>query len=184
MLTGNSSSTGDGPESSLPCKEKSTPKPGASIVTASNPQDARVAPVLTDGSLTGGGSSANLMGLAMAREAKVPANEMGAAPGIVYASTEVRMSIPKALALLGLGRQNLRLIPVDSEFRRFRVLKLWLSLRYHRLFAFGPRSRRIWIRHCWWQNWCSTSRGSNCWHRSPLVQCASDGETVTTTFDC
>src|SRR5438552_1121103 len=39
------------------------------------------------GHLTGGGSSANLMGLAMAREAKVPANETGAASGaVVYAS--------------------------------------------------------------------------------------------------
>ncbi len=69
------------------------------------------------GSLCGGGSSANLMGLAMAREAKLPANEAGAQPGIVYASTEVHMSIPKALAMLGLGRQNLRLIPVTTDFR-------------------------------------------------------------------
>jgi aromatic-L-amino-acid decarboxylase len=69
------------------------------------------------GSLTGGGSSANTMGLAMAREAKLPANERGAEPAIVYASSEVHMSIPKAVALLGLGRDNLRLIPVDSHFR-------------------------------------------------------------------
>lgn len=69
------------------------------------------------GSLTGGGSSANLMGLAMAREAKAPANERGAQPCVVYASDEVHMSIPKALALLGLGRDHLRLIPTDQEFR-------------------------------------------------------------------
>ncbi|PTL80565.1 aminotransferase class V-fold PLP-dependent enzyme [Vitiosangium sp. GDMCC 1.1324] len=69
------------------------------------------------GSLTGGGSSANLMGLAMAREAKAPANEEGSPSGVVYASTEVHMSIPKALALLGLGRRNLRLIPTDAEWR-------------------------------------------------------------------
>src|SRR5512146_534679 len=69
------------------------------------------------GSLTGGGSSANLMGLAMAREAKLPANEDGARGGIVYASDEVHMSIPKAIGLLGLGRRNLRLIPVDDQFR-------------------------------------------------------------------
>src|SRR5205807_1437709 len=63
------------------------------------------------GSLTGGGSSANLMGLAMAREAKTPANEKGmSGQGAVYASEEVHMSIPKAVALLGIGRQNLRLI--------------------------------------------------------------------------
>jgi glutamate/tyrosine decarboxylase-like PLP-dependent enzyme len=69
------------------------------------------------GSLCGGGSSANLMGLAMAREAKLPANERGAQPGIVYASSEVHMSIPKALGLLGLGQANLRLLEVDGQFR-------------------------------------------------------------------
>src|ERR1039457_4362651 len=69
------------------------------------------------GSLTGGGSSANLMGLAMAREARVPANESGARPGTIYASEQVHMSIPKAIALLGIGRENLRLIPCDDNFR-------------------------------------------------------------------
>jgi len=69
------------------------------------------------GSLCGGGSAANLMGLAMAREAKLPANETGVRGGIIYASEQVHMSIPKAVALLGLGRNNLRLIPVDDEFR-------------------------------------------------------------------
>ena len=69
------------------------------------------------GSLTGGGSPANLMGLAMAREAKAPANEGGAARGVVYASREVHMSIPKAVALLGLGRANLRLVEVDDRLR-------------------------------------------------------------------
>jgi glutamate/tyrosine decarboxylase-like PLP-dependent enzyme len=69
------------------------------------------------GSLCGGGSAANLMGLTMAREAKLPANELGGQPGVVYASTEVHMAVPKALAMLGLGRQNLRLIPVDADFK-------------------------------------------------------------------
>jgi aromatic-L-amino-acid decarboxylase len=69
------------------------------------------------GSLTGGGSSANLMGLAMAREARVPANQSGARPGTIYASEQVHMSIPKAVALLGIGRQYLRLIPCDDNFR-------------------------------------------------------------------
>ncbi len=70
------------------------------------------------GSLTGGGSPANLMGLAMAREAVLPANEAGVTkPGAVYASTEVHMSIGKAVALLGIGRDHLRLIPCDDEFR-------------------------------------------------------------------
>jgi aromatic-L-amino-acid/L-tryptophan decarboxylase len=72
------------------------------------------------GTLTGGGSSANLMGLAIAREAKAPANQTGlrmSKPIAVYASAEVHMSIPKAVALLGIGRDNLRLIPVDESFR-------------------------------------------------------------------
>jgi aromatic-L-amino-acid decarboxylase len=71
------------------------------------------------GSLTGGGSSANLMGLAMAREAQAPANEKGciSANRVVYASKEVHMSIPKAVALLGIGRENLRLIATDNAYR-------------------------------------------------------------------
>jgi aromatic-L-amino-acid/L-tryptophan decarboxylase len=69
------------------------------------------------GSLTLGGSSANLMGLCMAREAKIPANQEGARGGVIYCSTEAHMSIPKAAALLGLGYGGVRLIPVDKEFR-------------------------------------------------------------------
>jgi aromatic-L-amino-acid/L-tryptophan decarboxylase len=70
------------------------------------------------GSLTGGGSSANLMGLAIAREARMPANEHGVREvGTVYASEQVHMSIPKAVALLGIGRDQVRLIPCDDAFR-------------------------------------------------------------------
>ena len=70
------------------------------------------------GYLTGGGSAANLMGLAMAREAIAPANERGVTTRTaVYASCEVHMSIPKSVALLGTGRDNLRLIPTDSSLK-------------------------------------------------------------------
>jgi aromatic-L-amino-acid decarboxylase len=70
------------------------------------------------GHLTGGGSSANLMGLAMAREARMPSNEPGVrGGGVVYASDEVHMSIPKSVALLGIGRDNLRLIRTDDSFQ-------------------------------------------------------------------
>lgn len=69
------------------------------------------------GSLCGGGSAANLMALAMAREAKSPANETGAQPCIVYTSEQAHMSIPKAVAMLGIGRANLRMIPVDGGMR-------------------------------------------------------------------
>ena len=70
------------------------------------------------GSLTGGGSSANLMALAMAREARAPANADGVRPGgVVYASSEVHMSIPRAAALLGLGHAGVQEVPVDGSFR-------------------------------------------------------------------
>src|SRR5207302_1305027 len=69
------------------------------------------------GNLTVGSSSANLTALCMAREAKVPANERGVRGGVVYCSAEAHMSIPKAAALLGLGHQAVRLIPVDRDFR-------------------------------------------------------------------
>jgi len=70
------------------------------------------------GYLTGGGSAANLMGLAMAREANAPANEHGVmSNALIYASQEVHMSIPKSVSLLGIGGENLRLISVDSSLR-------------------------------------------------------------------
>jgi aromatic-L-amino-acid/L-tryptophan decarboxylase len=69
------------------------------------------------GSFCGGGSAANLMGLAMAREARAPANEAGSKPACVYASSEAHMSIGKAIALLGIGRENVRSVPVDERFR-------------------------------------------------------------------
>ncbi|HYM77267.1 MAG TPA: aminotransferase class V-fold PLP-dependent enzyme [Candidatus Dormibacteraeota bacterium] len=70
------------------------------------------------GYLTGGGSAANLMGLTIAREAITPSNEQGVSrSAVVYASEEIHMSIPKSIALLGIGRDNLRLVPTDSSLR-------------------------------------------------------------------
>jgi aromatic-L-amino-acid/L-tryptophan decarboxylase len=69
------------------------------------------------GAFTSGGSLANLMALAMARESRLPANENGARPAVVYVSSEAHMSMHKALALLGLGRANLRVIDVDDDLR-------------------------------------------------------------------
>lgn len=72
------------------------------------------------GTLTGGGSAANLMGLTMAREAKTPANERGlrhAPAGVIYASEQVHMAVPKAVAMLGIGRKNLRIVPCDASYR-------------------------------------------------------------------
>jgi glutamate/tyrosine decarboxylase-like PLP-dependent enzyme len=53
----------------------------------------------------------------MAREAKAPANQEGSRGGVIYCSSEVHMSIPKAAALLGLGHAAVRLIEVDELFR-------------------------------------------------------------------
>src|SRR5690349_20449230 len=72
------------------------------------------------GTLTGGGSAANLMGLAMAREAKIPANDRGiqnAGAGVIYASEQVHMAVPKAVALLGIGRENLHYLECDDTYR-------------------------------------------------------------------
>jgi aromatic-L-amino-acid/L-tryptophan decarboxylase len=72
------------------------------------------------GTLTGGGSAANLMALAMARESRITANDrgmFGTEKVVVYASEQVHMSIPKAVAMLGIGRENLRYIPCDDAYR-------------------------------------------------------------------
>jgi aromatic-L-amino-acid/L-tryptophan decarboxylase len=72
------------------------------------------------GTLTGGGSAANLMGLTMAREAKIPANERGlrgTPPAAIYASEEVHMAVPKAVAMIGIGRENLQTIRCDTTYR-------------------------------------------------------------------
>jgi aromatic-L-amino-acid decarboxylase len=77
------------------------------------------------GTLTSGGSAANLMGLAMARETKTPANEHGLynkKAGIIYASEQVHMAVPKAVAMLGIGRENLRYVPCDDSYRMVPLL--------------------------------------------------------------
>jgi aromatic-L-amino-acid decarboxylase len=92
------------------------------------------------GVLTGGGSAANLMALAMAREARTPANDRGLLAGTplaMYASTEVHMSIPKAVSFLGIGRDNLRRIPVDDFFRMLPD-QLELAIQRDKSLGFTP----------------------------------------------
>ena len=80
-------------------------------------------PAGSSGLLVSGGSMANLVALAVARQAKAGFDVReqgvgnGAPPLVVYASTEVHSSVRKAVELMGLGNRNLRLIPVDAEYR-------------------------------------------------------------------
>jgi aromatic-L-amino-acid/L-tryptophan decarboxylase len=75
------------------------------------------------GILTSGGSMANLTGLMVAHRAK--ANRDVAAKGLwnsrapmtLYASDQIHMSIPKAADILGLGREQVRLVECDEYFR-------------------------------------------------------------------
>jgi glutamate/tyrosine decarboxylase-like PLP-dependent enzyme len=66
---------------------------------------------------------ANLTGLAVARNAKGYGDvrkrgvQEEPKPLVAYASSEVHDSVGKGLEVLGLGRDGLRLVPVDEEFR-------------------------------------------------------------------
>ena len=78
------------------------------------------------GLLTSGGSMANMIALLVASRRKLgdSASRKGlwndGSPLIIYASEEVHMSIPKAADILGLGRDNVRVITCDDR-QRMRV---------------------------------------------------------------
>lgn len=75
-----------------------------------------------DGILVSGGSIANLVGVAAALASTCPdtarrgVRALAGEPAI-YASDVVHMSVPKAAAVLGLGRDAVRRIPMDANFR-------------------------------------------------------------------
>lgn len=85
-------------------------------------------PPSMSGVITSGGSVANLIGLAVARDAisdhdvpKWGLHGRGADHGngrpVFYASSEVHSSVTKSAQILGLGREALRPVPVDAEYR-------------------------------------------------------------------
>ena len=80
-------------------------------------------PASASGTLVSGGSMANFIGLAVARNAKagVDVREHGVAaipkPLRFYASEQVHSCHRKAVEALGLGHRALRLIPTDRELR-------------------------------------------------------------------
>lgn len=78
-----------------------------------------------EGLLVSGGSMANLVGLASALASAHPdvaRRGVRALPGdpVIYASDVAHMSIPKAAAILGVGREGVRAVPIDDD-RRMRV---------------------------------------------------------------
>lgn len=80
-------------------------------------------PVQANGLLTSGCSASNLIGLAVARNAKaafdVRKEGLQCAPQKMrlYASEEIHSSIQKAAELLGLGSEALCLVPVNEQFQ-------------------------------------------------------------------
>ncbi|HYG80826.1 MAG TPA: pyridoxal-dependent decarboxylase [Pyrinomonadaceae bacterium] len=75
------------------------------------------------GLLTSGGSMANLNALYMAHRVKAgdePSRRglwAAGAPATVYSSDQVHMSVVKAADVLGLGREQVRLVPPDGRLR-------------------------------------------------------------------
>jgi aromatic-L-amino-acid decarboxylase len=80
-------------------------------------------PVSATGLLTSGCSAANLIGLAVARNTKAQVDirrkglQEASHKMVLYASQEAHSSIQKALELLGLGSDALRLVPVNDYFQ-------------------------------------------------------------------
>ena len=76
------------------------------------------------GLLTSGGSMANLNALLIAHRSRSPEGVVArrglwanSQPMTVYASDQIHMSIPKAVDVLGLGREHVRIVKSDARFQ-------------------------------------------------------------------
>ena len=100
-------------------------------------------PVSASGTLVSGGSMANLIGLAVARNAKagVDVREHGVAamerPLRFYGSNQIHSCHRKAVEALGLGDRALRRIPTDAELR-IDVAALRIAIAEDRAAGFQP----------------------------------------------
>lgn len=80
-------------------------------------------PPESSGLLTSGGSASNLIGLAVARNTKADFDlrrqglRAAQKDMVLYASSEIHSSIRKAVELLGLGSNSLRVVPVDQAMQ-------------------------------------------------------------------
>ncbi|HET7375379.1 MAG TPA: aminotransferase class V-fold PLP-dependent enzyme, partial [Anaerolineae bacterium] len=95
------------------------------------------------GLLVSGGSMANLVGLTVARNTlagfDIRQQGLPAAPKrlVLYGSVEMHSSIQKAVELLGLGNEALRLIPVNDQFQ-IDVAALEKSIAADRVAGYQP----------------------------------------------
>jgi aromatic-L-amino-acid decarboxylase len=80
-------------------------------------------PASASGILTSGCSAANIIGLTVARNAKASFDvrrkgiQRATQKMVLYASQEIHSSIQKAVELLGLGSEALRLLPINDYFQ-------------------------------------------------------------------
>ena len=100
-------------------------------------------PATASGLLTSGTSMGTIVALAVARDATASADVrrcgVGAArrPIVGYASREAHSAVAKAFALLGLGEEALRLVPIDESFR-LSVAELAAMIAADRRAGFAP----------------------------------------------
>ncbi len=100
-------------------------------------------PSTASGVLTSGCSASNLIALAVARNMKAGFNirrkglQLAPEKMVLYASEEAHSSIQKAIELLGLGSEALRLLPVNDHFQ-IDITKLKSVITRDRETGFSP----------------------------------------------